>query len=44
MNQVAFHLANQPTIELMAKQQIKDWNGMQSFLMSFHQFESKQDA
>jgi hypothetical protein len=35
MNQVAFCLMNKP----MIKQQIKDWNGMQSFLMSSHQNE-----
>ena len=51
MNQVANRCANQPMIEcLMIKQQIKDWNGMLSFLISFHEnkesivYYQKQDA
>ena len=40
MNQVANQGANQPMIQwLMIKQQIKDWNGMLSFLISFRQNE-----
>jgi hypothetical protein len=38
VNQVANQRANQPMIKwLMIKQLIEDWNGMLSFLISFHQ-------
>ncbi len=40
MNQVANRRANQPIFQwLMIKQQIKDWNGMLRFLISFCQNE-----